>query len=277
MELFSGSDLILSNALIVSLETVQREGLQTFFRAAPVKVAEKFGIRVQQHGAKSYYATRDLPGFRFNRILGFGIDGPVTPECLDVAVDWLRHYCPPGSPLMLPPLDASPHLPAWLEECGLRRHDIDVAVFHLPEGALCEPPKQSGVQVRKVSPAEAGTFGQVICGGPGQPIEVAAWLAALVGQTGVTAYLAYEGETAIGGAALFVSGARARLFFAFTLPEFRRCGAQSALLAQRVADGRAAGATVFCVETLVPAQGSSVRTCDRCRAFSMREGPSEET
>lgn len=242
-------------ALIVSLETVQREGLRVLFRAAPAKAADALGVRVTESGSELYLATREMPGIQFNKIMGLGVNRPVTPASLDAAADWLRRYCPPGSPLMLPPLEASPQLATWLAQRGFERQPVDAAVFHLPAHAALDLPRPDEARVRAVSPGEVRLFGQVICEGLGKPSAYAEWPAALVGQPGVTAYLAYDGAAAIGGAALFVSGLRAWLFLAATKPGCRNRGVQSALLARRITDGRNAGASVFSVETLRPAPG----------------------
>jgi len=242
-------------ALIVSLETVQREGLLVLFRAASQELRETLGMRIMERGSESYFATSTTPGFQFNKIMGFGLDEPVAPTRLDAAVEWLRRCCPPGSPLMLPPLDSSPCLADALAERGFQRYDIDAAVFHFPVHAAVEPLPTPGISVREVVASEARLFGEVICKGLEKPSRCAAWPAAFPGQPGVTAYLAYDGETAISGAVLFVSGTRAWLGSAATIREFRGRGAQSALLSHRVLDGRKAGATVFSVEALRPTPG----------------------
>ncbi len=242
-------------SLVISLETVQREGLRMLFRAAPAKVADALGVRVMECATELYLGTREMPGIQFNKIVGFGIDGPVTPARLDVAAGWLRQCCPAGSMLMLPPLEASPHLASWLAERGFERHAIDVSVFHLPDDAALDLPPPADIQVRAVSPHQASLFGRVISDGLGKTPAYAEWPAALVGQPGVTAYLAYDGPTAIGGAALFVSGVRAWLFLAASMPAYRKRGAQTALLAHRIKSGRDAGAKTFSVEVLRPVAG----------------------
>jgi hypothetical protein len=240
-------------ALVLSLEAVQRDGLRVLFGAASQQLRETLGMRTMEHGSESYFATSTTPGFQFNKVMGLGLDGPITSARLDVAADWLRRYCPPGSLLMLPPFDGSPTLARDLAQSGFERFDIDAAVFHLPAHAAVEPPSTPGISVRKVTPAETGLFGEVICEGLEKPSQCAAWPAAYAaGQPGMTAYLAYDGETAIGAAVLFVRGTRAWLGSATTIRAFRGRGAQSALLAQRIVDGRKQGATVFSVETLRP-------------------------
>jgi GNAT superfamily N-acetyltransferase len=62
-------------------------------------------------------------------------------------------------------------------------------------------------------------------------------------------YLATDGETAVGAAAMYARGAWAWLGLAATLEEARGRGAQSALIARRIADAYAAGVRWLSIET----------------------------
>jgi GNAT superfamily N-acetyltransferase len=71
----------------------------------------------------------------------------------------------------------------------------------------------------------------------------------LPGRPGWGCYLADAGELPVAAGAVFVSGDHAWLGQATTLPEHRRRGGQSALIAARIGQARAAGATVIVTET----------------------------
>jgi GNAT superfamily N-acetyltransferase len=60
---------------------------------------------------------------------------------------------------------------------------------------------------------------------------------------------AWDGETAVAGAALYVLGDAGWLGAASTLPSARGRGAQGALMARRIEDGRAFGCRWFVTET----------------------------
>jgi len=68
-------------------------------------------------------------------------------------------------------------------------------------------------------------------------------------------FLAYVGESPAGGGAISVHGPTAALFSAATLPEFRRSGVQTALLAARLAAAAASGCDLAQVHT-APGSGS---------------------
>jgi GNAT superfamily N-acetyltransferase len=78
---------------------------------------------------------------------------------------------------------------------------------------------------------------------------VAPWVAGLVGQPGWRHYLAFDGKRAVATAAMYVDGNVAWIDFASTLPECRGRGAQSALIARRVADCAESGVATMVVET----------------------------
>jgi GNAT superfamily N-acetyltransferase len=97
------------------------------------------------------------------------------------------------------------------------------------------------------------TFGALLTGDPQTP------LAAMVGAPGWHCFVAWaDGRPAASGA-LYVDGTAAWIGVGFTHPDFRRRGAQSALLATRIEAARGLGATVLATETgeLVPDKPAS--------------------
>jgi GNAT superfamily N-acetyltransferase len=80
------------------------------------------------------------------------------------------------------------------------------------------------------------------------PRATAPWVAALVGQPGWSHYLATAAGRGVATAAMFVDGDCAWIDFASTLPGYRGRGAQSALLARRLAECAAQGVRTVVVE-----------------------------
>jgi GNAT superfamily N-acetyltransferase len=115
------------------------------------------------------------------------------------------------------------------------------------------PASASETDLRIEESADARVFGQLLAGDPESP------MAAMVGGPGWHCFLARaEGAPAAMGA-LYVDGTTAWIGVGFTHPEFRRRGAQSALLAARIEVARTLGATVMATETgaLLPDKPSS--------------------
>jgi GNAT superfamily N-acetyltransferase len=100
---------------------------------------------------------------------------------------------------------------------------------------------------------DAGLLGALMAGDPESP------MAAMVGAPGWHCFVAWADGTPAATGSLYVDGTAAWLGVGFTHPDFRRRGAQSALLAARIEAARALGATRMTTETgeLLPDKPSS--------------------
>jgi len=81
------------------------------------------------------------------------------------------------------------------------------------------------------------------------PLPLAEGLAMSIGQPGWQHYLAWDGEQAVAGAALFMRSGVGWLGAGGTLPSHRRRGAHGALMARRIQDSAAAGCEWVITET----------------------------
>jgi hypothetical protein len=197
--------------------------------AAPDESVRAFGIGSGRFGDIGVLASRELPIVEFNRALCIGLAMPATGAALDEAAAWLQANAAAGWALQIGPAALTDIVRDWLE----------------------------GQAVRLVEDAQAAeAFGLVVQAGFGLREATATWFAALFGRQGWRLYLAYDGETPIAsGAAFAQQDGLAWLGIDATLAEYRRRGAQSALIARRVEDGRAAGLAGFTAETGQPPPG----------------------
>ncbi len=239
--------------MIVASEAVQRKAWHLLSRAAPLDLANALGIRSEEIGSTLYQGALKVPGAQFNKVFSFGIDDDVTSASIDAAADWLGRACCKQSLLMVPPKGSDEEVDGMLLASGFQRFPLDIAVFHVDADEVPDLSRSSDIDVRPVEPENSESFGRVLSEGLEAP-AAASWLAAFaVGQPGLTAYLAYEGSLAIGAAALFIDGEWGWLFIAAVRPSFRNRGAQTALLARRIEDGRKAGVRTFNIGALRPA------------------------
>src|SRR5205823_6602163 len=105
----------------------------------------------------------------------------------------------------------------------------------------------------RVAEAEGpGGFGPAVAVAFGAPPAFAPWLDAVVGRPGWHVFVAYDGDRAVGGGALFATGATGWLGVAGTLPEARGRGAQGAIFAARIERARELGLDLLVTETGVP-------------------------
>ena len=89
----------------------------------------------------------------------------------------------------------------------------------------------------------------------GSPAVSHEWLAALASSEGWQCFVAFDGAEPAGAGALFVAGEIGWVGIGATKPEHRGKGAQSALLAARVAAAADAGCSVVVTETGEPVDG----------------------
>jgi GNAT superfamily N-acetyltransferase len=254
----TGPDL---ERLLELIEIVQYED---FFEALPPDVAEQLGIELHREGAllRLTASRHDHP--MFNRLMGVGLDPQGSEEGPETTlVRAAAHYRAAGVRRWM--LQLLPHVePAGFGEKAARHGIVRLRGWAKHLGpAEVETRPRSKLQVVQLGPeARVGTrseprlsdaWAELAVQTFGFPVPFVRWLRALGGRERWRLYLALDGETPVATGALFLSesevGLVGQLTFAGTLPEYRGRGAQSALLARRVQDARAAGARWIVSET----------------------------
>jgi hypothetical protein len=201
-------------------------------------------------------SLRATPGSAlFNRVLGLGLAEPATEAALDeIDAFFSRRGLTYGIPLT--PNAQPRELPEWLEARGFRRgyawtkfarragptNDLD----HL---------LGSSFRVEAVSADRADVFADVFLGAYGTPEVTRSLLERLPRSEGWHCFVAFDGDEPAATGSLFVTGAVGWVGAGGTLPEFRRRGAQGALLAARIDAGIAAGCETLVTETGEPIDG----------------------
>lgn len=109
------------------------------------------------------------------------------------------------------------------------------------------PAVEPGLRVEESLDREA--FALANGEGFGIPPELAYELCGFVGAPGWHCFVAWAGDEPAGSAALYADGRDAWLGIGATRPAFRRRGAQTALLAARIARARELGASTLSTET----------------------------
>lgn len=208
-----------------------------------------------------------------NRVVGLGLDEPVTGETLDTLVAHYRGRVS-GFAINLSPFSTPASLEAPLAERGF------ATFFHHLKWWRDDAPYESpasDIEVREAREADAAAWGALAAEIQEQSSAHAAWSANVVGRPGWWHGFALERGTPIGVAAMYVAHGAAWLGMAGTRPSHRRHGAQQALLAARIGEARARGARVLTLETApdwpeVP--GESLRNAARAGFHPAYERPS---
>lgn len=111
--------------------------------------------------------------------------------------------------------------------------------------AQLPPPIPTALRVEQISAERREDYARRAA-----PIEsLRPVLAALVGRPGWHHYLAFDGAQAVACGSLYIQNEYGWLGWAFTMPAYRRQGAQTALLMQRIRDAAMCGCRWLFTET----------------------------
>jgi GNAT superfamily N-acetyltransferase len=215
-------------------------GLETVEAAA---IADAFGADAVQAGGVVCAVRPDLDEVYINRVIGLGVTEPASDAVLDRIAEVfgsVRHS------IALAPCAQPADLAAMLRERGYEAGYAWVK-FHRPAAAPLAA--QTELRVERIGRERSAEYVTVLAAGFDLLPDAAAMLEHLPGRPGWGCYLTYAGELPVAAGAVFVSGDHAWLGQATTIAEHRRRGGQSALIAARIGEARAAGATVIVTET----------------------------
>jgi hypothetical protein len=206
------------------------------------------GGEVAEIGGAVCTAFRETPASALlNRALGVGIAEPATKGLLDEIDAFFAErgvaYSIPVTP------DSHPaELASWLEGRGFQ-HGYAWTKFQRRAKDAGDLDHKSGLRVEQVGADRGTIFADVFSRAYGTPAAMRGLLERLPGVEGWHCFVAFADETPAATGAIFVSGTVGWLGVAGTLPEFRRRGAQNALLSARIRAGAAAGCETLVTET----------------------------
>jgi GNAT superfamily N-acetyltransferase len=183
----------------------------------------------------------------FNRVLGLGLERPASEGQLDAALAFLEGV---HAYVAVAPDAEPPELSRWLER---RAHVPDHGWTKFSRPTADPPRARTELRVERVDEGEP--FAEAAVRGFGSPVVSHEWLAALASSDGWHCFVAFDGPEPAGAGALFVAGEIGWVGIGATVPEHRGRGAQSALLAARIAAAAEAGCSVVVTETGEPVDG----------------------
>lgn len=226
------------------VERGELDAFRSLYAAAPPTV----GARVADvDGALCLRLDDAAEVTMFNRVLGLGLNRRASEEQLDAALAFLDGV---HAYVAVAPDAEPPDLPRWLEE---RRHVPDYGWTKFSRSTADPPRAQTELRVERVE--DGDPFAEAAVRGFGSPVVSHEWLAALASTQGWQCFVAFDGTEPAGAGALFVDGEVGWVGIGATAPEHRGKGAQSALLAARIAAASEAGCRVVVTETGEPAGG----------------------
>jgi hypothetical protein len=230
----------------VAIETAEFEGMAEFIEFVPESYRAQHGVSVIRIGGGIITTFKSLDNPLFNRALGLGLSEPVTEAMIDEILSiygalGLERFSLAVSPFAIPP-----ELPGWLAARGLTSTIAWAKLWRDHDGL---PEAATDLRIEEVGTERADEFAATMLAGFEMPEILLPFCAAVVGRPGWRSYLAYDGDVPVACAGLKLRDGVGWLGSAATLPSHRGRGAQGAMIARRLRDGREAGCRLFTVET----------------------------
>jgi hypothetical protein len=235
-------DQLSSDEVAQLVEFGEAEAYRDLYRNAPPAL----NLQVEQIGSTLLLLAPSADILLLNRAIGLGLREPAAES---MVADVIARYQAAGVQnfgVQLSPQAGPPQLPDWLEEHGLAPRDRWVKVFR-PAGTSVDV--ATDLRIEPIGTSHTMAWAEVASIAFGMPLPLAEGLSMSIGQPGWQHYLAWDGEQAVAGAALFIRNGIGWLGAGGTLPSHRRRGAQGALMARRIQDSAAAGCAWVITET----------------------------
>jgi len=233
-------------ALTRAAERIEADAVASMTLAAPAAVAAGLQLHVvADEGVVSVLAAA-VDVLQFNRVVALGVDRPATEAQLDRLIVAARDRGVRRLIVHAAPNAAPTELTTWLHDRGARLHNRWVRHWRRTDGPPDAP------TALRIAPIDAGTavaFGVVITSSFGMPPALVPWLAALATRPGWHVLGAFDGDALVAGATFYAQPPYAWLGLGSTLAEHRGRGAQSALIAARLAAAARLGCEWAIVET----------------------------
>jgi len=220
--------------------------LADHYAGAPDEVVRELGLGWEWIGETLVLWASQIDVLMFNRALHVGMAESATEYELAAIAARFDGEGVPRSFLQLAPGAEPPELESWAHARGWAPYNRWVRFAR----ALADPPAApDSVRVDVIGPDRAEAFASIVVTAFRMPPVFATWERTIVGRRGWTHYLASIDGEPVGCAATFSDGDVFWFGRAGTLDAARGRGVQGALIARRLADAAAAGATHAIVET----------------------------
>ena len=230
-----------------AFERIEAEGYADLYAAAPAGAATGLGLGWGRVGGAECRLAAGVPGHRLlNQVA-------CAPSGLDLDAVAALYAQAGAAGFVVGASPAAPGLRSRLEQAGWVPRNT-WAKFVRSTASV--PGALTGLDVVEAAPGHAGAAGAVVADAFELPAAAGPMFSALVGRPGWTCFVALDGDDVAGFAALRVDSGVGWLAFAATRDDFRRRGAQAALLAARIETARALGCDIVMVEAASDALGA---------------------
>src|SRR5512143_2272722 len=234
-----------SHAAIRLADDIEAAASADLYAAAP----STLGLRVEHVGGATVLLAPSIPVSYVNRAIGLGGHEPATERGLDAVIDLFRAADVVDFWLHVTPAARPTELAGWIAARGLRPplRRSWAKFLRTPTEVALQP--GAGLEIRLATTADAADVGRTATTAFGLPALLGHWFGSLIGREGWQVLVAEVDGRIAGTGSVFIRDRTAWVGIGATLPACRKRGAQTALLAARIATAKAAGCTVVATET----------------------------
>jgi hypothetical protein len=235
------------NHLARLAETVEAQGWAERHEAVGPDFREQFGTEVVRYGGVVALFSRHVDIPAFNRVFSLGVHESLTAKRLDEIVhDYrargVRRMLAHWSPLATP-VDGG----SWFTQRGFQEIPRMVIMARRVDSPVHV---STDLEIVEMDASAAAEYDLAVGSAHGLSAELTPHARSTLGLPNWRHYLARDRGRAVAGASLFTHGEAAWCAGAATQIEDRNRGAQTALLARRIADAAADGCRWIVAETL---------------------------
>jgi ribosomal protein S18 acetylase RimI-like enzyme len=237
----------LNKSMIIELENAESRYWSEYYNCIPSNLKNKLGLTSNIINGAFVGALSNVDILAFNRTIGFGNEYAINENNIRALIKFyqrvgVKRFFLPHSPVAGYISEIQD-----LSEYGFKFHNNWVKFYKKLKNQL--PVQNSCVKIVNASPKENHTFDKIIQEGFDWEEEAALLFSQTIGRPGWNHYFATKDDKPIAAASMYYNGHFASLAIAATLPDYRRYGAQSALITQRINDAIDMGCKYMAVET----------------------------
>lgn len=225
------------------IEIAEAEALSEIYYKLPQETVNQCEIKFLKDEHLLAIKSGKIPVILVNRIIGFGLNKEVND--INNVLSFYNNNLHSVN-ISLSPYAKPGNLKQILLEMGIPIKDHWNKFYR-----TCEPvhEAETSMRVEEINEKYANDFAEIVINVFKNPPELKPGLISLVGRKNWHHYLAFDNEKPVAAGSVFIYGDTAWLGIAVTLAEYRKRGAQSAIIAKRINKAHELGCKWLSVET----------------------------
>jgi GNAT superfamily N-acetyltransferase len=241
-----GTTAKLSKEFVRNLEEIEIAAWSDFYSNTSQEIIKQFGIQYKLIDGLLFTAASKVDALAMNRVVGLGVNRPVTGQILQDIKDYYKELNIPRFFIQLCPTAYNDKIKELVTDHGFQHYNNWVRSYRDTDIPL---EVNTALRVIRIKAKDADRFGSIITQSFGWPEGLKYWFKDIAERAGWCLYMTYNKELPVATAAMFTKGDSSWFGMASTLQEYRKLGAQSALISRRIKEAAKKGCKLLSVET----------------------------